>query len=160
MRKLPINWYERPLIRCMAKWKQRGLYYTMCVTCYLLCKSCKYWNSIHVSLQHEGTMEGDIRNEQWLPVGVEKEELDKAQRWEIFLLSGVMNHINLLSKTIHQNTNEKIIDTICAKPYVIKLFFTEQFTRIIFKILKAETKVSEFVFSKSVKPGLVLKTCA
>lgn len=100
----------------------------MCVICYLLCKSCKYGNGIHSPLQHEGTMEGYIRNEeQWLPVGVEKEELDKAQRWELFLLSGVLNHPSLLSKTINQKTNEKIIDTISAKPYVIKLLFTEQF---------------------------------
>lgn len=78
-------------------------------------------------------MEGYIRNEQqWLPGGVEKEELDKAQRWELLLLSGVMNHANLLSKTINQKTNEKIIDTIGAKPYVIILFCTEQFTCIIF----------------------------
>lgn len=74
----------------------------MCVICCLLCKSCKY--GIHSPLQHEGTMEGYIRNEeQWLPVGVEKEELDKAQRWELFLLSGVLNH----AKFIVQNNKSK-----------------------------------------------------
>lgn len=108
-------------------------------------------------------MEGYIRNEeQWLPVGVEKEELDKAQRWELFLLSGVMNHANLLSKTINQKTNEKIIDTIgflIQNPMSLNCSVLNNL-HALFLILKAETKVSEFVFLKLAKPGLVFKTCA